>query len=60
MTHKLVPFDLHQLGVLRLLFAIGVPLLVLGMPGWWIARRRAGTPAPVTRSRSSARCAPRR
>lgn len=40
MTHKLVPFDLHQLGVLRLLFAIGVPLLVLGMPGWWIARRR--------------------
>ena len=40
MTHKLVPFDLHQLGVLRLLFAIGVPALVLGMPGWWIARRR--------------------
>lgn len=40
MTHKLVPFDLHQLGVLRLLFAIGVPLLVLGMPRWWIARRR--------------------
>ena len=40
MTHKLVPFDLHQLGVLRLLFAIGVPVLVLGMPGWWIARRR--------------------
>ena len=40
MTHKLIPFDLHQLGVLRLLFAIGVPALVLGMPGWWIARRR--------------------
>jgi len=39
-THELVPFNLHQLGVLRLIFAIGVPALVLGMPGWWIARRR--------------------
>ena len=40
MTHQLVPFDLHQLGVLRLIFAIGVPVLVLGVPGWWITRRR--------------------
>ena len=40
LTHTLVPFGLHQLGVLRLVFAIGVPVLVLGMPGWWIARRR--------------------
>ncbi len=40
MTNKLVPFDVHQLGVLRLIFAIGVPVLVLGVPGWWIARRR--------------------
>jgi len=38
-THALVPFDLHQLGVLRLVFAVGVPLLALGVPGWWLARR---------------------
>jgi hypothetical protein len=38
-THALIPFSLHQLGVLRLLFAIGVPVMVLGIPGWWVARR---------------------
>jgi hypothetical protein len=38
-THALIPFSLHQLGVLRLVFAIGVPVMVLGIPGWWVARR---------------------
>ena len=38
-THELIPFSLHQLGILRLLFAIGVPVMVLGVPGWWVARR---------------------
>ena len=37
-THALIPFNLHQLGVLRLVFAIGVPVMVLGIPGWWVAR----------------------
>ncbi|HEX9358450.1 MAG TPA: glycosyltransferase family 87 protein [Streptosporangiaceae bacterium] len=38
-THALIPFNLHQLGELRLVFAIGVPVMVLGFPGWWVARR---------------------
>jgi hypothetical protein len=38
-THALIPFSLHQLGVLRLVFAVGLPLVVLGIPGWWVARR---------------------
>ena len=38
-THELIPFNLHQLGELRLVFAIGVPVMVLGVPGWWVARR---------------------
>jgi hypothetical protein len=38
-THALIPFSLHQLGVLRLVFAIGLPVMVLGIPGWWVARR---------------------
>ena len=38
-THELIPFNLHQLGELRLVFAIGVPVMVLGIPGWWVARR---------------------
>jgi hypothetical protein len=38
-THALIPFSLHQLGILRLVFAIGVPVMVLGIPGWWVARR---------------------
>ena len=38
-THALIPFTLHQLGILRLVFAIGVPVVVLGIPGWWVARR---------------------
>jgi hypothetical protein len=38
-THALIPFNLHQLGILRLVFAIGLPVVVLGIPGWWMARR---------------------
>jgi hypothetical protein len=38
-THILIPFNLHQLGILRLVFAIGVPVMVLAIPGWWVARR---------------------
>jgi hypothetical protein len=38
-THALIPFSLHQLGILRLVFAVGLPLVVLGIPGWWMARR---------------------
>ncbi|HUY44882.1 MAG TPA: glycosyltransferase family 87 protein [Streptosporangiaceae bacterium] len=41
-THKLIPFNLHELGELRLIFAISVPALILGVPGWWMARRRPG------------------
>ena len=44
-THALIPFSLHQLGILRLVFAIGVPVMVLGIPGWWVARA-ARTPRP--------------
>ena len=32
-THELIPFSLHQLGILRLVFAIGVPVVVLADPG---------------------------
>jgi hypothetical protein len=39
-THVLVPFTLHELGVLRLVFALGIPLAVLAVPGWSLARRR--------------------
>jgi hypothetical protein len=38
-THALIPFSLHQLGILRLVFAVGLPLVVLGIPGWWLAHR---------------------
>jgi hypothetical protein len=38
-THALIPFTLHELGILRLVFAVGLPLVVLGIPGWWMARR---------------------
>lgn len=38
-THALIPFNLHQLGILRLVFAVGLPTVVLGIPGWWMARR---------------------
>ena len=38
-THALIPFSLHQLGILRLIFAVGLPVMVLGIPGWWVARR---------------------
>jgi hypothetical protein len=38
-THALIPFSLQELGVLRLVFAVGLPVMVLGIPGWWVARR---------------------
>ncbi len=38
-THALIPFTLHELGVLRLAFAVGAPLAVLAVPAWWMARR---------------------
>ena len=38
-THALIPFTLHELGILRLVFAVGLPLVVLGIPGWWMGRR---------------------
>ena len=51
-THALIPFSLHQLGVLRLVFAIGLPVVVLGIPGWWMARR------PGRHARKAHRAAP--
>ena len=38
-THALIPFNLHELGVLRLAFAVGAPLAVLAVPAWSMARR---------------------
>ena len=38
-THALIPFNLHELGVLRLAFAVGAPVAVLAVPAWWMARR---------------------
>ena len=38
-THALIPFNLHELGVLRLAFAVGAPVAVLAVPAWWLARR---------------------
>ena len=49
-THALIPFSLHQLGILRLVFAIGVPVMVLGIPGWWVARRPDATPGGRSRT----------
>ena len=54
-THALIPFNLHQLGVLRLVFAIGVPVMVLGIPGWWVARRPGGTPGGSSPGRTRGR-----
>jgi hypothetical protein len=31
--------SLHELGLLRLVFTVGVPVLALAVPGWWLARR---------------------
>ena len=53
-THALVPFSLHQLGILRLVFAIGLPVVVLGIPGWWLARR----PGRHARNRQAHAAAP--
>ena len=38
-THALIPFTLHELGALRLAFAVAAPLAVLAVPAWWMARR---------------------
>jgi hypothetical protein len=38
-THKLIPFNLQELGELRLVFAISLPLVILAAPAWWLARR---------------------
>lgn len=38
-TSEVYPFTLHELGVLRAVFAVGMPALVLGVPGWLMARR---------------------
>jgi len=54
-THALIPFSLHQLGILRLVFAIGLPVVVLGIPGWWLARR----PGRHARNRQAHSTAPR-
>lgn len=37
-TSEVYPFTLHELGVLRVVFAAGIPALVLGVPGWLMAR----------------------
>jgi hypothetical protein len=50
-THVLFPFTLHELGLLRTLFAIGVPVLVLGLPARWLGRgpgRHARAASPRT------------
>jgi hypothetical protein len=39
-TNELFPFTLHDLGVLRAVFGIGVPALVLCLPGRWLIRRQ--------------------
>lgn len=38
-TSEVFPFTLHELGVLRAVFAVGLPALVLGVPGWLMTRR---------------------
>ena len=38
-THALIPFTLHELGMLRLAFAVAAPVAVLAVPAWWMARR---------------------
>jgi hypothetical protein len=50
-THVLFPFTLHELGLLRTLFGIGVPVLVLGLPARWLGRgpgRHARAASPRT------------
>ena len=38
-TGELFPFTLHDLGLLRAVFGIGVPLIVLCLPDRWMARQ---------------------
>jgi hypothetical protein len=56
-TGELFPFTLHDLGLLRAVFGIGVPLIVLCLPDRWMARqpgRHARAPAITTFVRSAA------
>jgi len=56
-TGELFPFTLHDLGLLRAVFGIGVPLIVLCLPDRWMARqpgRHARAPAITTFGRSAA------
>jgi Glycosyltransferase family 87 len=55
-THALIPFTLHQLGILRLVFAIGLPVVILGIPGWWMCRQ----PGRHARRRLAYSAAPQR
>jgi hypothetical protein len=53
-TNDLFPFTLHELGLLRTVFGIGVPALVLGLPARWLGRRpgrhaRAASPRTLIR-----------
>ena len=53
-TNDLVPFTLHELGLLRTAFGIGVPIIVLGLPARWLGRRpgrhaRAASPRTLIR-----------
>ena len=53
-TNDLFPFTLHELGVLRTVFGIGVPALVLCLPARWLGSRpgrhaRAASPRTLIR-----------
>jgi hypothetical protein len=53
-TNDLYPFTLHELGLLRTVFGIGVPALVLCLPARWLGRRpgrhaRAASPLTLIR-----------
>ena len=53
-TNDLFPFTLHELGLLRTVFGIAVPVLVLGLPARWLGRRpgrhaRAASPRTLIR-----------
>jgi hypothetical protein len=53
-TNDLFPFTLHELGLLRTVFGIGVPAIVLCLPARWLGRRpgrhaRAASPRTLIR-----------
>src|SRR5258708_37754838 len=61
-TGELFPFTLHDLGLLRAVFGIGVPLILLCLPDRRMARqpgRHARAPALTSFGRSAAPAAPR-